>query len=168
MAWPMAKASQTEASKAFSAARYSSIVAVLAVGSTSPTASGASSSSIEISSSPIDYCPGSRSHTVGAHVAKDQGGLFNKIVGSQHHGSVGLGLLFEELTRCAIFDYFAQPHKLIHALIWFYAAPTFKIVHRRGANRAQNYFTLIEHRELNDRPIEVVTPDLALLQRHCK
>src|SRR5450755_3348868 len=96
------------------------------------------------------------------------GGLFRKIVGSQHHGSVGLGLLLEELTRCSLFDYFAQPHKLIHALIWFYAAPTFKIVHRRGTDRTQNYFTLIEHRELNDRPIEVVTPDLALLQRHCK
>jgi hypothetical protein len=27
---------------------------------------------------------------------------------------------------------------------------------------------LIEHRELNDRPIEVVASDLALLQRHCK
>src|SRR5450756_1390449 len=80
------------------------------------------------------------------------GGLSSKIVGSQHHGSVGLGLLLEELTRCSLFNYFAQPHKLIHALIWFYAAPTFKMVHRRGANRAQNYFSLIEHRELNDRP----------------
>src|SRR5450631_1716651 len=96
------------------------------------------------------------------------GGLSNKIVGSQHYGSVGLGLLLEELTRCSLFNYFAQPHKLIHALIWFYAAPTFKIVHRRGADRAQNYFALIEHRELNDQPIEVVTLDLALLQRHCK
>jgi hypothetical protein len=57
---------------------------------------------------------------------------------------------------------------LIHALIWFYAAPTFKIVHRRGTDRAQNYLALIEHRELNDWPIEVVTPDPALLQRHCK
>jgi hypothetical protein len=111
---------------------------------------------------------GERSHAVGAHVGEGHGGLSRKIGGSQHHGSVGLGLLFEELTRCAIFDYFAQPNKLIHALIWFYAAPTFKIVHRRGTDRAQNYFTLIEHRELNDRPIEVVTPDLALLQRHCK
>ena len=96
------------------------------------------------------------------------GGLSNKIVGSQHHGSAGLGLLLEELTRCSLFNYFAQPHKLIHALIWFYAAPTFKMVHRRGANRAQNYFSLIEHRELNDRPIEVVTLNITLLQRHCK
>jgi hypothetical protein len=57
---------------------------------------------------------------------------------------------------------------LIHALIWFYAAPTFKIIHRLGTDRAQNYFALTEHRELNDRPIEVVTPDLALLKRHCE
>ena len=42
------------------------------------------------------------------------------------------------------------------------------MVHRRGADRAQNYIAPIEHRELNDRPIEVVTPDLALLQRHCE
>jgi hypothetical protein len=39
---------------------------------------------------------------------------------------------------------------------------------RLGTDRAQNYFALIEHRELNDRPIEVVTPDLALLKRHCE
>src|ERR1019366_6368621 len=96
------------------------------------------------------------------------GGLSNKIVGSQHHGSVGLGLLFEEFTRCSLFNYFAEPHKLIYALIWFYAASTFKIVHRLGTDRAQNYFALIDHGELNDRPIEVVTLDLALLQRHCK
>jgi hypothetical protein len=94
--------------------------------------------------------------------------VFRKIVGSQHHGSVGLGLLFEELTRRSLFNHFAQPHKLIYALIWPNVTPTFKIVHRRSADRAQNYFALIEHRELNDRPIEVVAPDLALLQRHCK
>src|SRR5450756_1110846 len=69
------------------------------------------------------------------------GGLSNKIVGSQHHGSVGLGLLLEELTRCSLFNYFAQPHKLIHALIWFYAAPTFKIVHRLGTDRAPVSYT---------------------------
>src|SRR5450756_1249561 len=96
------------------------------------------------------------------------GGLSNKIVGSQHHGSVGLGLLLEELTRCSLFNNFAQPHKLIYPLIWPHVTPTFKIVHRRSADRYSNYFTLIEHRELNDGPIEVVTPDLALLQRHCK
>ncbi len=59
-----------------------------------------------------------------------------KIVGSQHHGSVGLGLLFEELTRCSLFNYFAQSHKLIYALIWPHVTTTFKIVHRRGTDRA--------------------------------
>ena len=64
------------------------------------------------------------------------GELFKKIVGSQHHGSVGLGLLFEELTGCSFFNYFAQPHKLIYALIWLHVTPTVKIVHRRRADRA--------------------------------
>ena len=96
------------------------------------------------------------------------GVLFREIMCSQHHGLVGLCLFFEELTRCSLFNNFAQPHKLIYPLIWPHVTPTFKIVHRRSADRAQNYFTLIEHRELNDGPIEVVTPDLALLQRHCK
>ena len=45
------------------------------------------------------------------------GGLSNKIASAQYHWSVGLGLLFEELTRCTLFNYFAEPHKLIHALI---------------------------------------------------
>ena len=74
----------------------------------------------------------------------------SKIIGSQRHGSAGLGRLFEKLTRCSLFNYFAQPHKLIDALIWPYGTPTFKIVHRCGADRAQNYLALIEHRELND------------------
>jgi hypothetical protein len=69
--------------------------------------------------------------------------LSNKIVGSQHNGSVGLRLLFEELSRCSLFNYFSQPHKLIYALIWPHVTPTFKIVHRRGADRAQNYLALI-------------------------
>src|ERR1017187_891375 len=99
---------------------------------------------------------------------KVMGGLSRKIGGSQQNGSVGLGLLFEELTRCSLFNYFAQPHKLIYALIWLHVTPTFKIVHRRGADRAQNYLALIEHRELHDIPIEVVTLDLASLKRHCK
>jgi hypothetical protein len=60
-------------------------------------------------------------------------------------------------------NYFAQPHKLIYALIWPHVAPTFKIVHRRRTDRAQNYLALIEHRELDDHPIEVVTLDLASL-----
>jgi hypothetical protein len=42
--------------------------------------------------------------------------LSNEIVGSQHHKSVGLGLLFEKLTRCPLLNYFTQPHKLIYAL----------------------------------------------------
>jgi hypothetical protein len=66
------------------------------------------------------------------------GGLSRKIGGSQQNGSVGLGLLFEELTRCSLFNYIAQPHKLIYAMIWPYVTPTFKIVHRCGADRAQN------------------------------
>jgi hypothetical protein len=77
-------------------------------------------------------------------------GLSRKIVGSQHHGAVGLSLLFKELARCSLFNYFAQPHKLIYALIWPHITPAFKIVHRRGADRTQNYLALIEHRELND------------------
>jgi hypothetical protein len=96
------------------------------------------------------------------------GVLFRKITGSQHHGLVGLCLFFEELTRSSLFNDFPQPHKLIYALICLHVTPTFKIVQRCGADSAQNYFALIEQSELNDRPIEVVTPDLALLQRHCK
>jgi hypothetical protein len=79
-----------------------------------------------------------------------------------------MGLPFEELTRCALFNYFAQPHKLICALIWLHVTPTFKIVHRRSADRARNYLALIKHRELQDHSIEVETLDLASLQRHCK
>jgi hypothetical protein len=45
---------------------------------------------------------------------------------------------------------------------------TFNIVHRRRANCARNYVALIEHGELNDRPIEVVTLDLASLKQHRK
>jgi hypothetical protein len=50
-----------------------------------------------------------------------------------------LSLLFEELTLCSLFNYFAQPHELIYALIGPHITPTFNMVHRRGANRAQNY-----------------------------
>jgi hypothetical protein len=96
------------------------------------------------------------------------GGLFRKIGGSQQNGSVGLSLLSEKLTRCSLFNYFAQSHKLIYALIWPHVTPAFKIVHRRGTDCTQNYIALIEHRELDDRPIEVVTLDLTLLQRHCE
>ena len=46
--------------------------------------------------------------------------------------SVGLGWIFEELTRCSLFNYFAQPHKLIYALIWLHVTPTFKIWSNSG------------------------------------
>jgi hypothetical protein len=90
-----------------------------------------------------------------------------EIDGSQYYGSISLSLLFEELTRCSLLNYFAQSDKLICALIWLHVTPTVKIVHRRGADRAQNYLALIEHREFKDHPIEVVTLDLASLQPHC-
>ena len=91
-----------------------------------------------------------------------------EIDGSQHHGSISLGLFVEELGRRSLLNYFAQPDKLIYALIGLYVMPTFQIVHRGGADRAQNYLALIEHRELHNHPIEVVTLDLASLQPHCK
>jgi len=46
--------------------------------------------------------------------------------------------------------------------------PTLKSVHHRGADRAQDYFALIEHCELNGHPIEVVAQHLALLQLQCE
>jgi len=66
------------------------------------------------------------------------------------------------------FNYFTQPHKLIYTLICLHAALTFEIVHRRGADRTLNHFVLIEHRKFNDHPMEVETPHLASLQRHCE
>jgi hypothetical protein len=62
-----------------------------------------------------------------------------EIDGSQHHGSISLSLLFEELTRCSLLNYFAQPDKLICPLIWPHVTPTVKIVRCRGVDRAQNY-----------------------------
>jgi hypothetical protein len=59
----------------------------------------------------------------------------------------------------------SRRHELIYALIWLHVTPTFKIVHRRGTDRAQDCLALIEHRELQDHPIEVVTLDLASVQR---
>jgi hypothetical protein len=64
------------------------------------------------------------------------GVLFRKIMGSQHHGLVGLCLFFEEFTRGTLFNDFPQPHKLVYALICLYVTPTFKIVHRCGADSA--------------------------------
>ena len=77
-------------------------------------------------------------------------------------------LLFKELTRCSLFNYFAQPHKLLYALIWRHVTRAFKIIHRRSADRAGNYRALTKHRELNDHPIEIITLNLASLQWHCK
>jgi len=67
-----------------------------------------------------------------------------------------------------LFNYFAQPHKLIYALMWLDVTFTFKIVHRRGADRTLNHLVLIEHRKLNDHPIEIEAPHLASPQRHCE
>jgi hypothetical protein len=86
-----------------------------------------------------------------------------EIDGPQHHGSISLSLLVEELTRCSLLNYFAQPAELISPLIRLHVTPTVKIVHCRSADRAQNYLALIEHRELKDHPIEVVTLGLASL-----
>ena len=54
-----------------------------------------------------------------------------EIDGLQHHGSISLSLLFEELTRCSLLNYFAQPDKFICPLIWLHVTPTVKIVNRR-------------------------------------
>ena len=59
-------------------------------------------------------------------------------------------------------------HKLIYTLLCLQITPTLKIVHRRGADRAQNYFALIEHRELDGHSTEVVAMNLPSLQRHRK
>jgi hypothetical protein len=67
-----------------------------------------------------------------------------------------------------LFNYFAQTHKLIYALMWLHVAFSFKIVHRGGADRALNLHVLIEHRKLNDHPIEVEAPHLTSPQRHCE
>jgi hypothetical protein len=65
-----------------------------------------------------------------------------------------------------LFNYFAQPHELIYALVWLHVTFSFKIVHRCGADRTRNHLVLIEHRKLNDHPIEVEAPHLASPQRH--
>ena len=44
----------------------------------------------------------------------------------QHHGPVGLGLLFEEFAGCSLFNDFAQPQKMIDAPIWFHVTATFR------------------------------------------
>jgi len=65
-----------------------------------------------------------------------------------------------------LFNYFAQSHKLIYTLMWLHVTFSFKIVHRRSADCSLNHFVLIEHRKLNDHPIEVEAPHLASPQRH--
>jgi len=55
------------------------------------------------------------------------------------------------------------PGKLSYALLRLHVTLAFKIVHRRGADRAKNYLALIEHCELNDHSIEVVALHLAPL-----
>jgi hypothetical protein len=65
-----------------------------------------------------------------------------------------------------LFNYFAQPHELIYARVA--SRHVFKIVHRGGSDRALNLLVLIEHRKLNDHPIEVEASHLASLQRHCE
>jgi hypothetical protein len=52
--------------------------------------------------------------------------------------------------------------------MWLYITFAFKIIHRRGADRTVNHLVLIEHRELNDHPIEVVTLHLTSPQLHCE
>src|SRR5262245_21095764 len=93
--------------------------------------------------------------------------LLEKIVGSQHHGSLSLDWPFEERTRCTLLNRIAQSHKLIYSLICLHIMLAFKIVHRRGADRAPHYVALIKHREINDHPIEVVAQHFTSLQRHC-
>jgi hypothetical protein len=93
--------------------------------------------------------------------------LSNEIVGSQHYGSIGLGLV-EKLARCSLFNYFAQPDELIDALVCPHVTFAFKIVHRRSADRAPNDLALVEHRKANNHPIEVVVDYLTTLQPHRK
>ncbi len=63
----------------------------------------------------------------------------------------------------SLFNHFAQPHKLSYSLMWLHVTFTFKVVHRRCADRTLNYLVLIEHRKLNDHPIKVVTLHLTSL-----
>jgi hypothetical protein len=62
----------------------------------------------------------------------------------------------------------AQSHELIHSLICLHIVLAFKTIHRRGANRALHCLALIQHRELDDHPIEVVAEYFTSLQRHRK
>ena len=55
-----------------------------------------------------------------------------EIDGSQQHGAGSS----KNLRDARLLNYFAQPDKLICALIWLHVTPIFKIMHRRGADRA--------------------------------
>ena len=46
--------------------------------------------------------------------------------------------------------------------------PTLKIVHGSGADRTLNHLVLIEHRKLNDHPMEVEAPHLTSPHWHCE
>src|SRR5262245_5875387 len=94
--------------------------------------------------------------------------LLEEIVGSQHHRSFSIDWPFEELTRCSLLNGIAQPQKLIYSLICLHIMLAFKIVHRRGADRASHCLALIKDREINNHPIEVVAQYFTSLQRHCK
>src|SRR3981189_876674 len=90
--------------------------------------------------------------------------LLEEIVGSQHHRSFSLDWSFEELTRCSLLNRIAQPHKLIYSLICLHITLAFEIVHRCGADCTPHCLALIEHREINDHPIEVVAQYFTSLQ----
>jgi hypothetical protein len=55
---------------------------------------------------------------------------------------------------------------LIDAVICRHVTPTFETVHRRATYRTANDLALIEHRKLDDHPIEVEALHLSALQRH--
>ena len=52
--------------------------------------------------------------------------------------------------------------------MWLHVTFSFKIVHRCSADRTLNHLVRIEHRKLNDHPIEIEAPHVALPQRHCE
>jgi hypothetical protein len=51
--------------------------------------------------------------------------------------------------------------------MWPHVTFIFKIVHRGRADRTLNHLALIEHRKLNDHPIEVEALHITSPQRHC-
>ena len=78
-----------------------------------------------------------------AFEARSRGGALNNsrriyVIKGNRWIATGISLkpAVRRLTRCSLLNYFAQPDKLICALIWLHVTPTFKIMHRRGADRA--------------------------------